>query len=201
VKDVLEQFLRDCAHLRRDPALTIVWEPLIYKKLPSNVVLGAESCFYRAPGLWVYPAPGAGRPLTYRFPPPMHVLEVLCCLRGGVPVETDEAPGLDVMMASAVFREGGFLAFTERMSKTLLWPVGAVRVLYHLLTPLATNGLPGGLDSKLAVARARVYTALGSNVCAAVGALGDCNGRPGKRPPERMKFWGTEVPASITEGL
>lgn len=182
---VLDWMERDLRRLTDDPLLRFSEEPVFIKD-------GA----YRPPGVWVNYTGNRyeiGTRILFWFPSPYHPLEVLAAYRGfgGAKASHGALDGEDwakVAKAQSA-RFGGWLSYTAKLAETLLITVSQARLLYHLFTPLATNGCDPEDDVAVVELRERLWQACG---------MRPSGMRPSRHPhravrPVRMDFYGKEV--------
>lgn len=198
---LIREIATDLRNLRSDPAVRFYVTGLHYSVFQ-------DSYTYRPPGLYAKVEGGPGRPVMYRLPPPHHPLELICAIRGfgglededsyttgpdGVRALTDHM--LHALVQAADIRYGTWAQVTGKMAKRLFLSQSQVRVLYHLLTPLNTNGLPPGVSADgLIAARRELYRAAGVRESEAEAVAGAAV----KGGPCRMQFWGDEVKGVVT---
>jgi hypothetical protein len=141
---------------------------------------------YFPPGVYWRMRPDAGRQ-AYRLPPPHHPLELYAAARG--------MERYTVMETVRSLRAGNWLDYTARVARQCLWTPSQARLVYHLLTPLHTNGgAPGDWEYRAHKARADLYRATGIRGpgSAATDAAIEAVSRDFDRPV-RLNFWGVEV--------
>ncbi len=146
-------------------------------------------------GLWSYPETGIGHPLFFRLPHPLHPLETIAAIRGGMGgIESDrsgEQFHSDRELALAmVARHDGWLALTAHIAGKLFLPAATIRLLWHALTPMHVPETPD-FDTFQTVwdARCALYDAVGSDW----GPDVVCE----KNGPLRPNFWTEETNGEI----
>ena len=192
---VLCPLIRDFRNMARDPALHMSHEPLVWIGPPGEKV-------YRPPGVWtrfVGDRGAVGTPLLFWFPEPYHPLEALAAYRGfcGRKTIPDLLGPEDWAMIERVqrIRYQGWVPYTAELARWLILYPAQVRVLYHLLTPLRTNGCEPETEKLLHSMRCDLWDA-----CGIMAPPVEWAERATRRPadaPTRMQFWGHECSGRI----
>jgi hypothetical protein len=175
---VLGWLAKDLANLRADPDVRFDLRPLDWHPMPA----GAPP-LYRPPGVWGWYLRRVNTLAV--FPPPHHPLEMAAAARGWC--------GQDVEAVNR-WRCEPWVNYLDRLAKVLFVSRVQIRLLYHVLTPLYTNGAPDGLAESVASVREYLYAALGfrdPGVDWWVAKAARSGGAAA--PPCRMDFWGGEV--------
>lgn len=192
---VLDQVRRDLRNLSRDPAHQFSVDPMVWAGPFGEKV-------YRPPGVWMRfrgDRSAVGSRLLFWFPEPYHPLEALAAYRGLCGTKTVEgvlAPE-DWALIERVqkIRYQGWAMYTAELGRSLLLYPSQVRVLYHLLTPLKTNGCEPETERLLHSMRSDLFDA-----CGVMAPALEWAERAIRKPdgaPTRMQFWGSECAGRI----
>lgn len=157
-----------------------------------------EQTLYRPPGVWVWPSrdlPPTG-PVLFQFPAPHHPLEVIAAYRGlcGFSGRSQEDT-LAHIEALEARRRTSWVTYTDFLAGPLKLKPVQVRLLYHLITPLLTNG---GEPDGVKEARVKLYDEAFDLPSSVVdGLVRDGKAGLDAGIPWRMDFWGGEVYGEI----
>lgn len=180
---------RGCRELAADPRYVVTRDPIFHD---------SQLGIYRPPGLWVVydirriDPYAIGAPLLWYFPVPWHPLEVLATDFFGVkksagPLDEDE---WEQIKSADRKRYGGWVNYTRDLAEALKITPEECRLLYHVFTPLRTNGCEEETAALVRRARVAVYSWFGES---AEGVDGEESIREAVDSFRRMSFWGTET--------
>lgn len=159
------------------------------------LVWAEDSGVFFPPGLWYEMDPGPGRPWFWHLPPPHHPLEAVAARRGWGGVEgQNEQP--DWKRA----RTGSWFDHTATLGRHLIMTPAEVRLLWHVLTPMRTNGgMPDNWVDNAEAWRKRLYKAGGLPRAEhyAKWAWVEASEWRSASTPTRMQFWGEEVTGEV----
>lgn len=139
-----------------------------------------------------------GFPLLFYFPPPYHPVEIAALMvRGFGGYKEQDGPLTDseweTVRKMQALRFAQWATYTEALAKDLSLTVSECRLLYHLFTPLATNGVEPENDAAIRAAR-REWWALMGFEC----AHWDHKCRADYHSvPHRNNFFGGEVKGTV----
>lgn len=190
---VLDRFLEDFGAAREALPFDLRLEETVWDKAAG---------LYRPPGLWARFKGDrwkAGAPMLFWFPEPYHPVEAVAAFFGfgGRKCETGpltEQDWLPIRNTQAL-RYAGWASYTKHLAQALELSDAQTRVLYHLFTPLRTNGCDAETSAVVYSLRARLYDACGFD--APTVEWSEAATRYPADAPSRMQFWGEECQGRI----